>query len=428
MRNGNQIELLPIDDAHLEHDWTFNGVSTRELTHCYHDYPARMIPQVASKILDKFGDRAKTLLDPYCGTGTSLVEGLIRGINVIGSDLNPTARMIAQAKTTEVDVEELDREIARIKRNINKPNKKIDIEKASEIDIRNLDFWFKQYVIEDLLFLRNQIDLVKDEGVKLFLRVVFSETVRESSNTRKTEFKLYRYAEDVLKEHKPQPFDIFIKKVERNRKGLMRFLDSLKSLNRRPTAAIYDLNTMESIPENKIAPESVDIVVTSPPYGDSRTTVAYGQYTRLSAAWLGFNDGGKVDSSLMGGTVYKEIPKFKSKKLNSAITKIKKVDEKRAKEIASFYIDLYKSIENVTKVVRKGGYTCYVVGNRRVKGVELPTDDAIKSFFEFCEFTHVYTFTRSIPNKRMPAKNSPSNVAGKLDATMSKEYIVVMKK
>src|ERR1700687_5267434 len=80
-------------------DWTFNGASTRELTHSYHDYPARMIPQIAGKLLDKFAALdAKLLFDPYCGTGTSLVEGLIRGLDVVGTDLNPLARLIARAK------------------------------------------------------------------------------------------------------------------------------------------------------------------------------------------------------------------------------------------------------------------------------------------------------------------------------------------
>src|SRR3989304_4492558 len=98
-------------------DWTFNGASTRELTHCYHDYPARMIPQVAGKLLDMFAAVDATLLfDPYCGTGTSLVEGLIRGLNVIGTDLNPLARLIAQAKTSTPDPDKVDQQITQFNR------------------------------------------------------------------------------------------------------------------------------------------------------------------------------------------------------------------------------------------------------------------------------------------------------------------------
>ena len=100
-------------------DWTFTGASTRELTHCYHDYPARMIPQIAGKLLDKFAPSGGALLfDPYCGTGTSLVEGMIRGLDVTGTDLNPLARLIAQAKTSTPDLNKVDKRIAQFGRGV----------------------------------------------------------------------------------------------------------------------------------------------------------------------------------------------------------------------------------------------------------------------------------------------------------------------
>src|SRR5574341_350200 len=109
-----QLTFLTDTDFQVKpDDWTFNGASTRELTHCYHDYPARMIPQVAGKLLDTFRADAKLLFDPYCGTGTSLVEGLIRGINVAGTDLNPLARLIAQAKTSTPNAQAVDKLISK---------------------------------------------------------------------------------------------------------------------------------------------------------------------------------------------------------------------------------------------------------------------------------------------------------------------------
>ncbi|MCS7073857.1 MAG: DNA methyltransferase, partial [Bacteroidia bacterium] len=43
-------------------------------------------------------------------------------------------------------------------------------------------------------------------------------------------------------------------------------------------------------------------------------------------------------------------------------------------------------------------------------------------------FTHIETIIRNIPNKRMPNKNSPTNITGKKDETMNNEYIVIMRK
>ena len=101
---------------------------------------------------------------------------------------------------------------------------------------------------------------------------------------------------------------------------------------------------------------------------------------------------------------------------------------KRALEVASFYSDLLSSIENVTKLLRKDGHVCYVVGNRTVSSVILPTSEAIKDFFEFCGLNYITTHIRNIPNKRMPSRNSPSNVAGETRSTMLNEHLVVLKK
>lgn len=59
-------------------DWDFKSADTKYSTHGFHTYPAMMIPQIAGRLIDTFGKGAKSLLDPYCGTGTSLVEAKVR--------------------------------------------------------------------------------------------------------------------------------------------------------------------------------------------------------------------------------------------------------------------------------------------------------------------------------------------------------------
>lgn len=418
---------LPGQEKHLD-DWTFNGASTRELTHCYHDYPARMIPQVAGKLLDLFGVSAKYLFDPYSGSGTSLVEANIRGINASGTDLNPLARLIAKAKTVTPEIKLLEKQISTFHK-IALDEKLRRVKEAREIyGISRLDFWFKPAVVERLFNLRKFVNAIGDEEIRLFFQVAFSETVRESSNTRNEEFKLYRYHEEKLAKFNPDVYGIMSAKLQRNFDGYKKYKSIIENLKHRPFADVYGFNTVSGIPEDSIYPESVDIVITSPPYGDSGTTVAYGQYSRLSAAWLELEEPDKIDRKLMGGKTLKEISSFPSETLNAAIDEIRKADEKRAREVASFYADLFDSISNVAKVIKKNGYACYVVGNRKVKGVVLPTDIAVRDFFANYRFEYINTFIRSIPNKRMPSKNSPTNETGVLDNTMTQEYIVVMRR
>lgn len=423
-----QLALLTDLETNIQ-DWTFNGASTRELTHCYHDYPARMIPQVAGKLLDMFAAVDATLLfDPYCGTGTSLVEGLIRGLNVIGTDLNPLARLIAQAKTSTPDLEKVDQQIVKFNRIALHSKFKMLKESNGIPGISRLEFWFKPIVIENLRRLYRFVDEIDDDQVRLFFQITFSETVRESSNTRNDEFKLYRYDAEKLKRFNPDVLEIMASKLKRNRAGLQKFLAIMHNFKHPPVPHIYDFDTVEGIPREKITPSSVDIVVTSPPYGDSHTTVAYGQYSRLSAAWLGLAEPEKIDSKLMGGKNYKSIPNFQCDQLDTALNAIRKTDEKRAFEVAAFYSDLSASISHVAQAIKPGGYACYVVGNRKVKGVVLPTDISVRYFFETWGYEYIDTFHRSIPNKRMPIRNSPTNAPGLVDSTMTQEHIVVMRR
>ena len=405
-------------------DWTFNGSSTREYSHVYHDYPARMIPQIARKLLRLYGAGSKTLFDPYCGTGSSLVEGLIYGLDVIGTDINPLARLIAEAKTDySLDPIKLEEEISRFYEKIyeTKGRKKVP-------NVKNIDYWFKPTIVPKLGRIRYYLDNIEDRGIRRFFQVAFSETVRESSNTRKGEFKLFRYGKEQLDSLNPDPYSIMLSKLERNKTGLIQFRSLMANLHNRPTAKILGLNSVNQIPSKEIPENSIDLVITSPPYGDSHTTVAYGQYSRLSSEWLSLIAEENIDNRSMGGNPLREIPDFPSDSLNNAIGAITEKNFKRALEVASFYKDLLSSINNVSKLIASNGYVCYVVGNRTVSSVILPTSDVIRDFFTFSGLKYVTTHLRSIPNKRMPARNSPSNVSGETSNTMSIEHIIVIKK
>lgn len=408
-----------------EIDWTFQGENTRELTHCYHDYPARMIPQIARQFLNLFAKNQKgLLLDPYCGTGTTLVEGFIKGFDVVGLDLNPLARLISKAKTMVFDLAEIDFNLKQFHKYILSNPKTSLITKIAGIS--RLDFWFKDEVTENLSAIKNFIAEISKIETKLFFLTAFSETVRESSNTRTHEFKLYRYNKETLANFQPNVFRLMSAKLERNRKGLIKFLSVIEDLSVVPTSEIFEFNTVDSHLEKY--EKKIDIVLTSPPYGDSTTTVAYGQYSRLSAAWLDLFQPEKIDGKLMGSKRGKQIEKFDCPELDTAIDKIAEIDQKRGIEVSTFYEDLQKSIINVSRLVKQNGMVCYVVGNRKVKGVILPTDLAVKNFFEQNNFKYLKTFHRTIPNKRMPLRNSPSNIAGTTENTMNREFIVVLKK
>lgn len=402
--------------------WSFKEANTKEFTHCYHTYPAMMIPQIARTLIEEYKPKGRLdlILDPYMGSGTTLVEASLAGINSIGTDLNPLARLMGKVKTTFYNNESILKQFREIQTELIFYTK--DKVKERNFDrISNYSFWYNEDTLLKLSYLSQLIKNVKDKD---FFNVVLSEIVREVSFTRNGEFKRYRMNEASIAKFNPDTFTLFEKKALRNIEGLKAYTSEAKhDVN----ASIYDFNTMHGIPTDIIKDGDIDMVVTSPPYGDSRTTVAYGQFSRWANEWFNFDNAKNLDKLLMGGKkATEEI--FKTASIRDVLDEIDSLEHKRYLEVVSFLNDYYQSIENVAKSVRSGGTVCYVVGDRRVKGVQIPLDYFTAEMFEKFGFKHKITIVREIPNKRMPALTSPTNKAGAKVSTMSHEYIVILNK
>ena len=126
---------------------------------------------------------------------------------------------------------------------------------------------------------------------------------------------------------------------------------------------------------------------------------------------------------------FKASSRIPWRKLNAReLEQIKEVDRRRYVEVMTFLDDYHRSIAHVSSVVRSGGRVCYVVGNRTVKGIQIPLDHFTAEMFEQNGFRHEHTYVRSITGKRMPSVTSPSNKKGANMNTMHSEYIVILKK
>lgn len=407
--------------------WDFKSENTKSFTHGFHTYPAMMIPQIAKKLITDFGKNAKSIFDPYCGTGTSLVEANLAGINSIGSDLNPLARLLAKVKTTIIEPQTLKLHLLDFDHYLTKY--RFGFQGNDSIISPNyprIEYWFSKDVRQKLAVIQNYIEKIENDDISDFFKVAFSQTIRDTSWTRNNEFKLYRMKKEDMKVFNPDPYGKMEQILGKNFIGLVEFIEAK---NNDSATRVLNLNTIQNIPKRKIKDESVDMVLTSPPYGDSSTTVAYGQFSTLANQWLGhYKNGRELDGMLMGGRRASKLKKFKSAALNDNISDVEKIDRGRALDVVSFFNDYEKSIRNISKLLKPNGISCYVVSNRRVKGKEIFTDSITKDLFELNGFSHLETYTRNISRKRMPRNNSPTGNVGETQSLMNKEYIVVMQK
>ncbi len=358
------------------------------------------------------------------GSGTTLVEAAIKGIDSVGIDVNPLARFIAEVKTTKFNINEVEESFNYILRKIDSFD--ISAWKYVETDFKHItkhDYWYSKENLIKLKYLSSVIDSMEFAATKSFFNLALAETIRDVSFTRNGEFKRYRFEANKIPTYNPNPFVLIADKIKRNLDGLNNFLKDASEF----TVNISDCNSVYEIPHSLLAKESVDMVVTSPPYGDSRTTVAYGQFSRWAGEWFRFPNAKNIDRTLMGG-MPKKIDSIDTVALATELEQIKQSDIKRYYEVTTFLDEYSRSIENVAGVIRKGGRVCYVVGNRTVKDVQIPLDYFTAEIFEKHGFKHEITYVRSIPNKRMPSKTSPSNKKGANVSTMTEEYIVIMTK
>ncbi|MDR1662886.1 MAG: hypothetical protein LBR59_00525 [Endomicrobium sp.] len=215
-----------------------------------------------------------------------------------GCDINPLAVLLSKVKFTKISPDKL-LETRKAFRNslYDFIKKEQNIEVLSHPQITNIDFWFSKKVIKNLTVMKYFIDKIKNENIRNFFLVPFSETVRECSYTRNNEFKLFRMKSEELLNFNPDVIGVYFKKFDNAFSYYKNFyLPKLEDITK--VEIKYD--------KFNSADKHFDVVLTSPPYGDSHTTVAYGQFSALSNEWLGIDYARKIDSMLMGGQKLKE--------------------------------------------------------------------------------------------------------------------------
>ena len=178
-------------------------------------------------------------------------------------------------------------------------------------------------------------------------------------------------------------------------------------------------------------------MVTSPPYGDHKTTVAYGQFSRHSAHWLNLPNEQvvQVDKVGLGGRTYDNMDDLGSETLNKTLDKIHRNDVKltkgkapvRDKEAYAFFVDLNDCLEQISQNMAARSHACFVVANRNVRRISVPTDVILTELGKKYGFAVESIILRDIPNKAMPLRNAPENITNETGSTMTRETVIIMK-
>jgi DNA modification methylase len=429
---------MRIEDINV--DWSFKGANTKYCTHGLHRYPAMMIPQIPSNILQYYKHNGEvsegdTLYDPFCGSGTSLVEARLNNLNAKGNDINPLACAISNAKSKRVNPSSVGKTWYSRKKSIKEEVERIGDEFESNGDENNLperpevlDGWFVEKNLFQLAAIRDEIYKIENssgKGVARVFRLALSEATREVSYQRNGEFKRYRMSEADREEHEPDVWEIYNENVEDNITRVSSFY-SMTSGDYSTEVKQEDSRDIEFIEE-----DSVDIVITSPPYGDHGTTVAYGQFSRDPAiVSSGYTNEQmrNVDKIGLGGKENASIDDLRERSgtLDETISRLEEADG-RDEDALDFFKDYYAVMKEVNRVLKPDSPIVWVVANRTVSRINIPTHIITMEFGEHIGMELDTNIPREIPNKTMPLRNAPENIPGVEGDLMSDENIVVMR-
>jgi adenine-specific DNA methylase len=255
--------------------WSFHGNAQRSYCHNYFQYPAMMVPDMLGDLMTtvvETDENVKTIYDPFAGSGTVLTETMLLGREFTGVDINPLAILLCKAKSGPFRYEYLSDIVDEVCERIWE-----DKSTRLEADFANRNKWFEPEISVQLSRIRRSIRTVTDLWCRRFLWVALAETVRLTSNSRTSTFKLHIRPHLEIKSRQLDPRETFEEVVTRNLDSMEEFHDALgqkELLHRGSYRHSIKVSLKSAASCHGPLPEKADLLVTSPPYGDNTTTVA----------------------------------------------------------------------------------------------------------------------------------------------------------
>ena len=393
----------------ISSDWSFEGTmpsQTSKLTHCYHRYPAKFIPQLVEKLMDEYliGFGPFHVNDLFMGSGTTLACAIARGYFASGTDINYSAELIAKAKCTPIEPTLLKNKVGKFiddlsfleDRTLFTSSKyKPQVPKSK---IERIDYWFEPKTVEELGIILSRIGCEKDENVKIFLKCCFSHILKTCSRWLMSSTK-----PTIDKSKKiPRPLGVFKKHVKRMVKGNELFW-SIVPENVKRNINKYLIINRQDARRQPVKDNAIDIQITSSPYV---TSYEYADLHQLTTIWLEPEVDLKEYKKQFIGTSAKTNGAriLKSQVGKDIENKLQKVDKKMADEVEAFFVDIQECFDETYRILKDSGRCCYVIGNTKLKGVDIFNAEVFAESMQYSGLKIDRIIKREIPSKILPSK------------------------
>ena len=418
----SNFKKIPID-----YSWSFADKTIKDtsyITHGYYTYPAKFIPQLASRLIRENSNENDVVIDPFLGSGTTIVEAILNNRIGVGTDINDIAFLVSKVKTTPIKkpiLLEILNKIELESHGLFKRNTQRIVPENERID-----YWFLPKQKEKLSNIFAQIVEIKNNDVRDFFLVAFAQILKSCSIWLQKSIKPTR---DKDKKNY-DPLTLFLNQLRKMIKKHLEFDETLSKEVRQniDKYRIAQCGDSRNLPcEN----DAATLVVTSPPYV---TSYEYADLHQLPSLWFGY---------------FSELPKFRKKFIGSSYKDRNNIDlktsigeeivlklgeTKKSREVRNYFSDMLETFLEMKRVLKEGGRACVVIGNTEFKGIKILNAEVFQEQFENIGFKTHNIIHREIPSKMLPSTRDIKTgqfvkaSEKKLKLAYPTEYILIMEK
>jgi len=408
-------EIIPTD---VEDNTIFNIYTngTTSYTHGFHKYPAKFIPLLPNWAIKKYlPESNSTILDPFCGSGTTLVESIISNNNSIGIDIDPLSCLISKVKTTPLNIKKLESIIGWLHKSISK-SPKLNFTPATS----NIEHWFTPESIQKLSNIRSYIDETttvfgKSKSVmdiKDFLLICLSSIIRRVSKADNESQKTY--VSHTKPKNPEEVYSLFFKQLDYFKKRIEEFS---RLVSRNYKSIIINTDSKINIKE-LLSSYKIDLVITSPPYIKAIDYI-YNQMVELF--WVG--DHFELQTQILQNNkkkLYIGTKHFHKKDyadfnpfitylsiphLDDKIKEIYKTDSKNGHKHSyltyKYFLDMENHFLNISYLLKRGTKYIMVVGDSKVSDIFFNTSNYLVEIAARNGFSLINRWGYKIKNRYM---------------------------
>ena len=396
----------------------------------FHPYPAMVADELAIDLARSHVRPGQAVLDPFCGSGRLLIAGAAVPGEFLGIDVNPLACLITMAKATDVRAETISELIADIEdgRQRVKP-KPLYFREQRKVP------WYSDAVLAEIGQMVSWINEMKlDLPYKTVMATAFSAAVRDASYCEIGRWKLHRINVAARRKHVKSAWDCLKRRLQ---------LYAGETTGTGPpkgNVSVVRGNAADVVAgiSSRTDPLLFDLVITSPPYGDSKTTVQYGAASALCLDAVSqidgfeefFMQGVDIDRQCLGGSRRssvgdREISEIPKRYWGGA------QGTKTAATVAAFLADVSFVFAQVTGALKPKGRAVVVLGRRSVGGFRVKLDLLLVDCMERLGLRLESRERRALHDKQLPrrinrfGRAASDHIRAKgLTKTMSEEFIL----